>query len=104
MAQIFVYGHSLKSTLVGIVVPDAETLKVWADNNGLAGKSFEELCALPKVKETIQKDLSTFGRESDLKGFEIVRSITLISELFSIENDLLVSGGSFFLFTHVLRI
>ncbi|KAF9394054.1 hypothetical protein CPC16_000299 [Podila verticillata] len=89
VAQIFVYGHSLKSTLVGIVVPDAETLKVWAESNGLAGKSFEELCALPKVKETLQKELSSFGRENDLKGFEIVKSITVISEAFSIENDLL---------------
>lgn len=91
MAQIFVYGHSLKSTLVGIVVPDAETLKIWGDSNGLAGKSFEELCALSKVKETLQKELSSFGRENDLKGFEIVKSITVISEAFSIENDLLVS-------------
>ncbi|KAF9405360.1 hypothetical protein BGZ94_003623, partial [Podila epigama] len=89
VAQIFVYGHSLKSTLVGLVVPDADALKVWAGENGLGDKSFEELCALPKVKETLLKDLSSFGRASDLKGFEIVKNIHVISELFSIENDLL---------------
>ncbi|KAF9115941.1 Long chain acyl-CoA synthetase 7 peroxisomal [Mortierella sp. AM989] len=89
VAQVFVYGHSLQATLVGIVVPDAETLKLWANKNGLGDKSFEELCAVPLVKQTILKELSTFGRESDLKGFEILKNIHVVSEQFSIENDLL---------------
>ncbi|KAF9899569.1 hypothetical protein BX616_002949 [Lobosporangium transversale] len=89
VAQIFVYGHSLKSTLVAIVVPDAETLKTWANDNGLGNKSFEELCALPKVRETLLKELNAFGREVDLKGFEIPKNIHVTSEQFTIENDLL---------------
>ncbi|KAF9998992.1 hypothetical protein BGZ80_002634 [Entomortierella chlamydospora] len=89
VAQVFVYGHSLKATLVGIVVPDAETLKVWANENDLGSKSFEELCAEPLVKQTLLKELATFGRESDLKGFEILKNIHVTPEQFSIENDLL---------------
>ena len=34
VAQVFVYGHSLKATLVGIVVPDFETLRLWANSRG----------------------------------------------------------------------
>jgi long-chain acyl-CoA synthetase len=89
VAQIFVYGHSLKATLVGVVVPDAETLKPWANANGLGNKSFEELCREPLVKTTILKELASFGREADLKGFEILKNIHITSEQFSIENDLL---------------
>ncbi|KAG0361497.1 hypothetical protein BC939DRAFT_442872 [Gamsiella multidivaricata] len=89
VAQVFVYGHSLKATLVGIVVPDAETLKLWANENALKDKSYEELCAVPLVKETLLKELAAFGRESDLKGFEILKNIHVTSEQFSIENDLL---------------
>ncbi|KAF9170024.1 hypothetical protein BGX21_001062 [Mortierella sp. AD011] len=89
VAQVFVYGHSLKATLVGVVVPDAETLKVWANQNNLGSKSFEELCAEPLVKQTLLKELATFGRESDLKGFEILKNIHVTAEQFSIENDLL---------------
>ncbi|KAG0310196.1 hypothetical protein BGZ99_000597 [Dissophora globulifera] len=89
VAQIFVYGHSLKATLVGIVVPDAETLKLWANENGLSDKSFEELCAVPLVRDTLLKELTIFGRESDLKGFEILKNIYVTPEQFSIENDLL---------------
>ncbi|KAF9578967.1 Long chain acyl-CoA synthetase 7 peroxisomal [Lunasporangiospora selenospora] len=89
IAQVFVYGHSLQATLVGIVIPDAETLKVWSNENNLGDKTYEELCAHPQVKTTILKELATFGRESDLKGFEILKNIHVTSEQFSIENDLL---------------
>ncbi|KAF9295728.1 Long chain acyl-CoA synthetase 7 peroxisomal [Linnemannia elongata] len=89
VAQVFVYGHSLKATLVGIVVPDFETLRLWANSNGLAGKSDQELCDSPEVQRTLLKELATFGRESDLKGFEILKNITVVSEQFTIENDLL---------------
>ncbi|KAF9586695.1 hypothetical protein BGW38_008618 [Lunasporangiospora selenospora] len=89
VAQVFVYGHSLQSTLVGIVVPDAETLTGWAVENGHGDKTFEELCNEPSVKMALLKELSTFGRESDLKGYEILKNIYVISEQFSIENDLL---------------
>ncbi|KAF9944739.1 Long chain acyl-CoA synthetase 7 peroxisomal [Modicella reniformis] len=89
VAQIFVYGHSLKATLVGVVVPDTETLKPWANENGLRDKSFEELCREPLVKVTLLKELADFGREADLKGFEILKNIHVTAEQFSIENDLL---------------
>ncbi|KAF9574845.1 Long chain acyl-CoA synthetase 7 peroxisomal [Mortierella alpina] len=89
VAQVFVYGDSLQATLVGVVVPDAETLKLWADDNNLGGKSYEELCAHPTVKETLLKELKEFGRENELKGFEILKNIHVTAEQFSIENDLL---------------
>jgi len=98
VAQVFVYGHSLKATLVGVVVPDPDALKIWADENGLGGKSYEELCAEPSVKTFLLKDLAVFGRASDLKGFEILKNIYVVSEQFSIENDLMVRAKKMMLF------
>ncbi|KAG0239912.1 Long-chain-fatty-acid--CoA ligase 6, partial [Actinomortierella wolfii] len=89
VAQAFVYGNSLKSTLVGVIVPDAETLKEWANENGHGSKTFEELCREKAVKDLLLKELTQFGRESDLKGFEILKDIHVTHELFSIDNDLL---------------
>ncbi|KAK3844177.1 MAG: hypothetical protein J3R72DRAFT_439074 [Linnemannia gamsii] len=89
VAQVFVYGHSLQATLVGVVVPDAETLKLWANENKLGNKTYEELCAEPLVRTTLQKELTVFGKECDLKGFEILKNIYVTPEQFSIENDLL---------------
>ncbi|GMF18703.1 unnamed protein product [Phytophthora fragariaefolia] len=37
VAQIFAYGDSLQSCLVGIVVPDPETAEAWAQEKGLRG-------------------------------------------------------------------
>lgn len=90
VAQVFVYGHSLEASLVGVVVPDPETLKPWAIENGLTDKSFEELCSQPLVRTTLLKELAAFGKSSDLKGFEILKDIHVTPEQFSVENDLLV--------------
>lgn len=95
MAQAFVYGDSLQSTLVGIIVPDQDVLKVWAAaQSGLSGKSFEELCRSEEVKKFILAQIAQHGKAHDLKGFENVKSIHLESEPFSVENDMLVSALS----------
>lgn len=35
VAQMFIYGSSLKAALVAIVVPDAEVLLPWAKEKGI---------------------------------------------------------------------
>lgn len=47
--QTFVYGDSLKSNLVAIVVPDPEQLLPWAKERGLSG-DLEALCSNKKVQ------------------------------------------------------
>jgi len=89
VAQSFVYGDSLKSNLVAIIVPDEEVVVPYCKNNGISGDKLEELCKSPALKETILKALAEEGKRSKLKGFENVRDIYLSSKLFSIENDIL---------------
>ena len=43
VAQVFVYGDSLKSCCVAVVVPDEEVLVKWARDGG-RGETFQELC------------------------------------------------------------
>lgn len=86
--QVFVHGESLRSSLVAVVVPDADTLPSFAAKLGVKG-SFEELCQNQAVKEAILQDMQKLGKESGLKSFEQVKSIFLHSEPFSIENGLL---------------
>ena len=87
VAQSFVYGDSLQSTLVAIVVPDEQPFVAWAHANGFAGKSIAELVADDKVCKAVQKLLDGHGRENGLKGFENVKAVYLTTELFSVEND-----------------
>jgi long-chain acyl-CoA synthetase len=89
VAQAFVYGDSLKASLVGIIVPDEETLARFAESHNLGGKSFKELCENEEVRKHILTQITAFGKEQGLKGFENVKNIRLESEPFSVENDLL---------------
>lgn len=89
VAQCFVYGESLKSCLVAIVVPDVEVLpKYCAKEMDIKG-SMEELCNNPRVKKLIMDDMTTEGKKGGLFSFEQVKDITLCHESFSVENGLL---------------
>ncbi|XP_016565840.2 long chain acyl-CoA synthetase 6, peroxisomal [Capsicum annuum] len=89
VAQCFVHGDSLNSSLVAIVCVDPNMLKAWAVNEGIKNKDMKQLCADPRAKATILKDMNTVGKEAKLRGFELAKAITLVLEPFTIENDLL---------------
>jgi len=86
--QVWVYGNSFKNTLVAVVVPNMHALKPWAESNGISGDD-HAVCANPKVKEHVLKELVATGRAEKLKGFEIIKNIHLDTEPFSIEDDTL---------------
>jgi long-chain acyl-CoA synthetase len=87
VAQSFVYGDSLQSTLVAIIVPDEQPFVNWAHANGFPGKSLAELIADDNVCKAVQKALESQGRANGLKGFENVKSVYLTTEQFSVDND-----------------
>ncbi|KFO98071.1 Long-chain-fatty-acid--CoA ligase 5 [Calypte anna] len=88
VAQVFVHGESLRSFLVGIVVPDPETLPEFAAKLGVKG-SYEDICKNPEVKKAILEDMIRLGREAGLKSFEQIRDLYIHTEMFSVENGLL---------------
>ena len=89
VGQIFVYGDSLKTTLVAVVVPPIDvpgTFEKWA---GAPKKSVEDLIADDAINQKLLKELQTQGRGSGLKGFENIKALTFVNELMSVDNDLL---------------
>ncbi len=69
--QAFVYGDSLKSELVSIIVPDAEAVHAWAKGEGLPSDlSFAELCRQPLLKEVIMGEIELNSKRAGLHGFE----------------------------------
>ena len=88
--QTFVYGNSLRSACVAIIVPYKEQLMNWASEESIEG-SFEEVCKNAKAIEKIEQEIMKFGRtgSNDLKGFEIPRKVCLEPEVFTVENNLL---------------
>ena len=47
--QIWVYGNSYESFLVGVVVPNKRELMSWAKEQSGLPSDFAELCATPQV-------------------------------------------------------
>ncbi|NXP07896.1 ACSL5 ligase, partial [Thinocorus orbignyianus] len=88
VAQVFVHGESLRSFLIGIVVPDPEALPEFTAKLGIKG-SYEELCKNPAVKKAILEDMVRLGKEAGLKSFEQVKDLYIHTEMFSVENGLL---------------
>jgi long-chain acyl-CoA synthetase len=71
--QVFVYGDSLQSSLVAVVVPDPEALLPWAAERGIGG-DLGVLCANAHVRDAVLKSMQEQAREAQLRGFEQVRS------------------------------
>ncbi|NXD16142.1 ACSL5 ligase, partial [Nothocercus nigrocapillus] len=88
VAQVFVHGESLRSSLIGVVVPDPETLPDFAAKLGIKG-SYEDLCKNPALKKAVLEDLVKVGRQAGLKSFEQVKDLYIHTEMFSVENGLL---------------
>ena len=89
VAQSFVYGDSLQSTLVAVVVPDWESARPWAVQQGFTVSTLEQFCASPEINQAVLKALEVHARANDLKGFEVLKRAHLISEAFTPENGLL---------------
>ena len=67
----------MKSSIVAIVVPDAENLVAWCSDKGVHG-SFDELVSDEKVNKLILDDMLAIGSKRGLKSFELVSNCNLL--------------------------
>jgi long-chain acyl-CoA synthetase len=93
VAQAFVYGDSLQSALIAIIVPDEEPLRsLLASHQSLAAfakASLNDICQNKEINKILMAEISKVAKKNSLHGFEIPRAVHLDAEPFSIENGLL---------------
>ena len=88
VAQVFVYGDSLKAQLVAVAVPDADVLLPWAAERGMS-QDVAALCGDAAVRAAVLRGMQQEGAAARLKGFEQVAAVHLTPEAFTVENGLL---------------
>jgi len=72
---------------VAIIVPDMDSLKKWATEKGLDTTSIPELLKRPEVQALYREQIHECTK--DAKGYEKPQRFLLISEDFSVANDML---------------
>nr|QKW93697.1 AMP-dependent synthetase/ligase [Vitiosangium cumulatum] len=75
---------------VAIIVPDMESLRKWATEKGLDISSIPELLKRPEVQQLYREQIAEYTREA--KGYEKPQRFLLISEDFSVANDMLTAS------------
>jgi long-chain acyl-CoA synthetase len=88
-----VYGDSLQSSLVAIVVPDEASVRSWAkdkqNDDRLAQLSVAELCKSETLNASILDEIKTLSKNGNLNSLETVKAIHLEPEAFTVDNCLL---------------
>lgn len=86
--QVFVDGNSYHSFPVAIVIPEKEHLQKWAEEQGLTS-NYEDLLKSKEAKDYILAEFKRISKKDDIKSFEIPQAVALLSDAFSVANNML---------------
>lgn len=89
--QIFIYGDSTQSYLLGFIYPKASDIIEFMKTkvNDINKENYKNYLEDENLNKEIVKELDTYGRKNDLKGFELPKKIFLCKEPFSVENQII---------------
>ena len=72
---------------VAVIVADGESLREYAEGEGLEFDSIDDLLDHPRVRELFERELEEWGEE--VKSYELPKDFVLTAEEFSTENEML---------------
>jgi len=74
ITEIFVYGDSFQSYLIGIVAPNRGMIKEFATKEGILKENIDDLLKTKEVKSYVLNEMNKTGKEAKLLGFELVKN------------------------------
>ena len=84
--QCWVYGHSLRDFVVGVIVIDPERLAAYAKQ---VGKDPSDESLVEELRPIVDADLKALATKNKLNSLEKPKQLILLTEPFSIENGIL---------------
>lgn len=84
--QIFIYGNSLKSFLIGVIVPNKYILDEKLNN---LSTEINELSKEKFVKDIIRDEILNVGNLLQLQSYEKLKDFIICFDVFSVENGFL---------------
>ncbi|MET0838135.1 MAG: long-chain fatty acid--CoA ligase, partial [Marmoricola sp.] len=82
-SQFMVFGNE-RNYVVALVTLDPDSIAEWAQENGLGGKSYEEIVADPKTREMVQGYVDTLNGQ--LNRWETIKKFELLDHDLSVES------------------
>lgn len=89
VSQVFLYGDSLKSCTVAVIVPEMGKVKHWARENGADENDLKKVIKDAAFKKYLLDELGTLAKKNKLTGLEKPRDVFITDEPFSEDNKLL---------------
>lgn len=86
VSNVLVHGAN-KPFNVALIVPNLELLKAWATERSISTENLAAMLANPDVKALYRDEIA--GHTQDVKGYEKIRDFALISEDFTVENEMM---------------
>jgi long-chain acyl-CoA synthetase len=81
-SQVLVHGNN-RNFCTALVTLDPEGIVKWQEENGIAGKKYEELCKDDKVIAAVQEAVNKLN--SGLASYETIKKFAILPQDFSIE-------------------
>lgn len=75
--NLCVYAAADRNKPMAIVIPAPIVLQKVAEENGINGKTYEQLVHDEKVKKLVLKELQSTGKKAGLAPFEILEAVVL---------------------------
>jgi long-chain acyl-CoA synthetase len=89
IGQLFVYGDSPKTYLVGIVVPSREAIAEFLGRERISESECAEACSNEGMRRAILEEMAVIATAKGLMEFQRLRGIYVDSTAWTPDNDLL---------------
>lgn len=93
ISQLLVYVDSEHDQCIALIVPIKDKVLEYAEKHGLnPNGSYKDLCNQDNIRNEVKKALNETARASQLKSIEMIRSVVLLPEEWTTENDMMTAG------------